>query len=74
VPALSLEKSPLLLWGPYLWADGENGRKSGDLIWKQEDFAKDGTHPGLSGRQKVAELLLRFMKNDATAKMWFRKQ
>lgn len=74
VPALSLEKSPLLLWGPYLVADGENGRQSGDLIWKQEDFAKDGTHPGLSGRQKVAELLLRFMKNDATAKLWFRKK
>lgn len=74
VPALSLENSPLLLWGPYLWADGENGRKSGDLIWKQDDFAKDGTHPGLSGRQKVAELLLRFMKNDATANLWFRKK
>lgn len=74
VPALSLEKSPLLLWGPYLWADGENGRKSGDLIWKQEDFAKDGTHPSLSGRQKVAELLLRFMKDDATARLWFRKK
>lgn len=73
-PALSLKKSPLLLWGPYLWADGEKGRKAGDLVWKKEDFESDGTHPSSSGQQKVAELLLRFMKNDATARLWFTKK
>jgi hypothetical protein len=64
-------KSPLLLWGPYLWTDGEKGRKADDLVWRQDDTAPDGTHPGTTGRQKVAELLLRFMKTDATAKGWF---
>jgi hypothetical protein len=66
-------KSPLLLWGPYLWADGEKGRKLDDLVWKPVDLGPDGTHPSLSGRQKVAELLLRFMKNDPTAKVWYLK-
>lgn len=67
----SLAKSPLLLWGPYLWADGEKGRKLDDLVWKAEDLVSDGTHPSPNGRRKVAELLLRFMKNDPTAKTWF---
>jgi hypothetical protein len=67
-------RSPLLLWGPYLWADGRQGRKAGNLVWKPEDLAADGTHPSDSGRRKVAELLLRFMKNDPTARPWFTKQ
>ena len=66
-----LPKSPLLLWGPYLWADGEKGRKSDDLVWKPEDLGPDGTHPSPSGQRKVAELLLKFMKTDPTAKGWF---
>jgi len=69
-----LPKSPLLLWGPYLWADGQKGRKIDDLVWKSEDLGPDGTHPSDSGRQKVAELLLRFMKTDPTAKTWFTKR
>jgi lysophospholipase L1-like esterase len=67
-------KSPLLLWGPYLWADGEKGRKIDHLVWKPEDLAGDGTHPSDSGRRKVAGLLLGFMKTDPTAKMWFVRQ
>ncbi len=64
-------RSALLLWGPYLWANGEKGRKIDDLVWKPEDFARDGTHPSESGRRKVAESLLRFMTTDPTAKIWF---
>ena len=64
-------KSPLLLWGPYLWADGEKGRKTDSLVWKPEDFGPDGTHPSQSGREKVAHLLLTFMTTDPTAKLWF---
>jgi hypothetical protein len=65
-------KSPLLLWGPYLWADGETPRKADGLIYKREDLRdSDGTHPTDTGRQKVADLLLKFLKGDATSKPWF---
>ncbi len=73
-PAKGKVRSPLLLWGPYLWADGEKGRKAGDLVWRPEDLGPDGTHPSDSGRRKVAQLLLRFMKNDPTARLWFTKK
>jgi hypothetical protein len=43
-------------------------------VWKREDLAGDGTHPSASGQLKVAELLLRFFKTDATTKTWFVKQ
>ncbi|UCC99908.1 MAG: hypothetical protein JSW66_08500 [Phycisphaerales bacterium] len=66
-------KSPLLLWGPYLWADGVKGRKTDDLVWKREDLAGDGTHPSTSGREKVARMLLEFFKSDPNAKSWFLK-
>ena len=72
-PEQGAVNSPLLLWGPYLWADGEKGRTSDRLVWKPEDLAGDGTHPSDSGRRKVAELLLGFMKTDPTAKAWFAK-
>jgi hypothetical protein len=65
-------KAPLLLWGPYLWADGVNPRKSDGLLWNREDLAVDGTHPSVgSGRDKVARLLLRFFKTDRNATNWF---
>jgi len=67
-------EAPFLLWGPYLWADGVKGRRVDDLIWKREDLAGDGTHPSPSGQRKVAQLLLRFFKTDATAKTWFVKR
>ncbi len=74
-PALSYDagRAPWLAWGPYLWADGLNAREDG-LTWRCEDFAEDGTHPAESGRRKVAELLLDFVKSDSTARMWFRRK
>jgi hypothetical protein len=63
--------APLLLWGPYLWADGEKGRAFDHLVWHKADLGPDGTHPSAAGRQKVAELLLQFFKSDSTAKRWF---
>ncbi len=68
---LALTKSPLLLWGPYLWADGMRGRKTDGLQWARSDFVEDGVHPSRSGRQKVAELLLAFFSTDALAETWF---
>lgn len=64
-------KAPLLLWGPYFWADGVTPRESDQLVWKREDLREDGTHPSQSGREKVARLLLEFFKTDPTAKPWF---
>ncbi|MEO6244073.1 MAG: hypothetical protein ABIQ12_01450, partial [Opitutaceae bacterium] len=63
--------SPLLLWGPYLWADGNNPRGPGAVTYTPADFAPDGTHPSDSGRAKVARALLDFFKTDPTAKPWF---
>jgi len=72
-PEKGERKSPLLLWGPYLWADGVQGRKTDDLVWTREDLAGDGTHPSPSGRDKVARLLLDFFKSDPLAESWFLK-
>jgi hypothetical protein len=65
---------PVLLWGPYLWADGITPRKSDKLTWERKDFGEDGVHPSKIGGEKVANLLLEFFKNDAGAKTWFVKQ
>ncbi len=65
--------APWLAWGPYLWADGLVARND-SLIWVcPDDYATDGTHPSPSGRQKVAEMLLDFLKSDSTAIPWFVK-
>jgi lysophospholipase L1-like esterase len=50
-------------------------RKDDGLVWKREDLVgTDGTHPSMKGRQKVAELLLKFLKTDPYAKTWFVKK
>ena len=64
-------QAPLLLWGPYLWADGTQPRRSDGMVWLREDLGPDGTHPSTSGRQKVAQMLLDFFKTDADARQWF---
>jgi hypothetical protein len=63
-------KAPWLSWGPYLWANGKTKRSDG-LFYEEDDLGGDGTHPSAAGRRKVAEQLLRFFKDDATAKPWF---
>lgn len=65
-------KSPWIAWGPYIWTDGMKGRKTDSLIWNKDDcVSTDRTHPSDSGREKVAKLLLDFLKTDATSKPWF---
>ncbi|WP_395749910.1 hypothetical protein [Prosthecobacter sp.] len=71
--SLALSKSPLLVWGPYLWADGEKGRKLDDLKYLKDDLGPDGTHPSNSGREKVAKQLLEFCATSPLAKGWFTK-
>lgn len=72
-PSKGPVRSPWVAWGPYLWADGNKGRKADGLVWLREDLAEDGTHPSMSGRQKVANLLLDFLKKDPTSRPWFVK-
>lgn len=69
-PAKGAVRSPWIAWGPYLWADGIKGRKDG-LVWLREELGQDGMHPSHAGREKVARLLLQFLKTDETAKPWF---
>jgi hypothetical protein len=66
--------APLLLWGPYFWADGVTPRKSDGLVWLRSDYSNDGVHPTLKGREKAGAQLLRFFKEDAGTKMWFVKK
>ena len=63
-------RAPLLLWGPYLWADGTHPRSDG-LVWRREDLEGDGTHPSASGEAKVASLLSAFFAADVTARPWW---
>lgn len=70
---LSPSRSPVLLWGPYLWAEGAKGRKLDSLVWEPGDFAGDGVHPSASGRAKVAKLLLDFFTHEPLAAPWFVK-
>jgi hypothetical protein len=63
--------APVLLWGPYLWADGITPRKADGLLYRREDLAADGTHPSAAGQEKVARLMLEFYKTHPLAKSWF---
>jgi lysophospholipase L1-like esterase len=64
---------PVLLWGPYLWTNGEKGRALDDLKWLREDCGPDGTHPSQKGQEKVAHQLLDFFTKNPYAKPWFAK-
>lgn len=64
---------PVLLWGPYLWTNGEKGRALDGLKWLKSDCAADGTHPSPSGQEKVARLLLDFFTKNPYAQSWYLK-
>jgi hypothetical protein len=66
--------APILLWGPYLWADGITPRQGDGLVWERKDLGQDGVHPSQTGGQKVAKLLLQFFKTDDNTKKWFLKR
>jgi hypothetical protein len=70
---LASPASPVLLWGPYLWAHGITPRKGDELVWERTDLSNDGGHPSPTGGEKVANLLLKFFKTDPLAKSWFTK-
>jgi hypothetical protein len=62
---------PAILWGPYLWTNGEKGRALDDLKWLKDDCGPDGTHPSRSGQDKIARLLLDFFTKNPYAQPWF---
>lgn len=70
---VTYDNAPVLLWGAYLWADGTTSRSDG-LTWLCDDFKRDGVHPGDSGRQKAAELMLNFFTTDPLTSQWFSRQ
>jgi len=67
---VTYENAPVLLWGPYLWADGLNPRSDG-LVWTCNDFKVDGIHPEESAQQKVAEMIGNFLTGDSLAMTWY---
>lgn len=62
--------APWMAWGPYLWADGTTPRSDG-LVWACSEFASDGTNLNAQGLGKVARMLLDFVHNDPTARVWY---
>jgi hypothetical protein len=48
-------------------------KQSDKLVYNRDDLAGDGTHPSQAGRQKVANVMLEFFKNDPLAKSWFKR-
>jgi hypothetical protein len=71
-PAKGAVQAPWIEWGPYLWTDGVKGRKDG-FVYLREDVREDGLHPSDKGSAKVAELMLKFFREDPTARPWFLK-
>lgn len=67
---VTYDNAPVLLWGPYLWADGTIPRSDG-LIWSCDELMGDGVHPERTARQKVARMLLDFFTTDPLTKIWF---
>lgn len=64
--------APWLAWSAYTWANGMIPRSDG-AVWTCQDIDADGTHPNLTGRGKVANMLLNFFETDPTATPWFLK-
>ena len=62
--------APFLVWGPYLWTDGEVARSDG-FTWSCSDLVADFTHPSEQGVWKVADQLIAQFKTDPLAAPWF---
>jgi hypothetical protein len=67
---LSPTVAPVLLWGPYLWADGTTPRSDG-LTWIRTDYDSGGRHPSQAGQRKAGKMLLDFFKSSPFSTCWF---
>lgn len=63
-------RAPVLLWGPYLWANGNQPRSDG-LVWLPSDYSADMIHPSPAGEAKVGDMLMEFFRTDPSA-VWHR--
>ena len=72
-PSRGAVKSPLVIWGPYLWACGDTPRKFDGMAWSEDDVRADRLHPNEAGTKKTTTLLLDFFKTDVGASRWFLK-
>lgn len=70
-PARGAVKAPLVLWGPYLWAQGDSPRKIDGMTWTLEDVRADQLHPSDAGCRKTTALLLNFFKTNDGVARWF---
>ena len=72
-PAHGPVRAPLVMWGPYLWAQGDSPRKFDGLTWTRNDVRPDQLHPNGSGVKKTTGLLLNFFETNEGTSRWFRK-
>lgn len=66
-------RAPLVLWGPYLWAQGNTPRKLDGLVWTENEVRADRLHPNEAGVRKTTALLLNFFKTNEGTSRWFLK-
>jgi len=71
--AKGVVRAPWIAWGPYLWSDGVKPRGDGLVYLRGDLEERDGTHPSMGGREKVARLLLDFLRSSPTSRPWFLK-
>lgn len=69
-PWRGLVEAPLLLYGPYLWCNGDVPRSDG-FVMQRDDFELDGLHPSVSGEKKLGDLLEGFLTHDPVARALF---
>jgi len=72
-PAQGPVRAPLVMWGPYLWAQGDSPRKADGLTWTRNDVRPDQLHPNESGVKKTTGLLLNFFETNEGTSRWFCK-
>ncbi len=60
-----------ILWGPYLWADGQTPRAVDGLTWNPGDYLPGGIHETPAGQAKYSGVIYSFLTHDVTASRWF---